>query len=169
MAKLPTDILKKRVSQEISLAKRKLPHIIAIEGQEINGFPVSLMITLIDVAGPIMKGDKLTHKNTHQFGITITESYPYEKPIIKWHSEIFHPNIKLHKNGGDVCTRLLDGWSFHSNLLAFIKGIETLLTTPNPKSPWGTDSCTKAAHYFNTHDYDPPQGVIEDIGPKVVR
>ncbi len=169
MAKLPKDILNKRVSQEIALAKRKLLHIIAIEEGVIEDFPVSLMVTLIDVAGPVWRGEELSHKKTHQFEITITESYPYEKPIVKWNSEIFHPNIKLPEDGGDVCTRLLDGWGFHSNILAFIKGVESLLTNPNPRSPWGTDSCTSAALFFNTHDYEPPEGRIDDMGPKIVK
>lgn len=169
MAKLPEDILKKRVSQEIALAKRKLTHIIAIEGGEINDFPVKLIITLVDIPGPVWRSSQLEHKKSHQFEVTITDSYPYEKPIVKWESEIFHPNIKLPGDGGDVCTRLLDGWGFHSNMVAFIKGIESLLTNPNPRSPWGTDSCTTAAQYFNTHDYDPPGDYVVNSGPQVVR
>ena len=169
MPKLPEDILKRRVSQEIALAKRKLNHIIAIEGREIETFPVSLMVTLVSTPGPVWRSDGLSHKNTHQFRVTITDSYPYEKPIVKWASEIFHPNVKIPEDGGDVCTRLLDGWGFQSNLVSFIKGIESLLSNPNPKSPWGTNSCTTAAQYFNTHDYETPAVGAQDLGPRIVR
>ena len=169
MPKLPLDILKRRVSQELALAKRKLNHIIAIEGGEIESFPVTLMVTLIRTPGPLWRNESLTHKNTHQFKVTITDSYPYEKPIVKWESEIFHPNVKIPEDGGDLCTRLLDGWGFQSNLLSFIKGIESLLTNPNPKSPWGTDSCTMAAQYFNTHEYESPDVGEVYSGPRIVR
>ena len=118
MPKLPLDILKRRVSQEISLAKRKLIHIVAIKGGEIEEFPVTLMVTLVETPGPVWRDDGLSHKNTHQFMVTITDSYPYEKPIVRWSSEIFHPNIKLPDDGGEVCTRLLDGWGFQSNLVS---------------------------------------------------
>ncbi len=169
MPKLPLDILKRRVSQEISLAKRKLIHIVAIKGGEIEEFPVTLMVTLVETPGPVWRDDGLSHKNTHQFMVTITDSYPYEKPIVRWSSEIFHPNIKLPDDGGEVCTRLLDGWGFQSNLVSFVKGIESLLSNPNPRSPWGTDSCTTAAQYFNTHEYESPAVGARDLGPKIVR
>ena len=80
---------------------------------------------------------------------------------------IFHPNIQLPGDGGHVCTKLLDTWNFQSNLLAFIQGIESLLANPNPKSPWGTNSCTSAAQYFNKHLYDPPTGDLRARGPKI--
>jgi ubiquitin-conjugating enzyme E2 C len=99
----------------------------------------------------------------------ITEDYPYEKPIIKWQTEIFHPNIMLPDDGGYVCTRLLDDWSFSSNLLSFIKGVESLLVNPNPGNPYGSDSCTRAAEYFNTHEYSPPVMVKRKNLPRIVK
>ena len=169
MPKLPTDILKRRVSQEIAMAKRKLSHIIAIDGGEINEFPVTIMVTLINTPGPIWKNDDLDHKKTHQTKLIITDEYPWQKPIVKWQSNIFHPNIKNPEDGGDVCTKLLDSWGFQSNILSFIKGVESLLTNPNGKSPWGTESCTMAAQYFNTHDYDPPNVGERDTSPRIIR
>ena len=59
------------------------------------------------------------------------------------------------EDGGYVCTKLLDKWTFNSNLIAFIKGIEVLLASPNPKSPFENDTCTRAAEYFNKHVYKP--------------
>jgi ubiquitin-protein ligase len=51
----------------------------------------------------------------------------------------------------------LDEWDFNSTLLTFFKGIESLLSNPNPANPYGTDSCTRAAEYFNKHPYKPPE------------
>ncbi|MCK4445336.1 MAG: hypothetical protein KAW09_12380, partial [Thermoplasmata archaeon] len=78
------------------------------------------------------------------------------------------PNIMLPDDGGYVCTRLLDDWSFSSNLLMFIKGLETLLTSPNPGNPYGSDSCTRAAEFFNTHEYKPPVVVKRKNPPKIL-
>jgi ubiquitin-protein ligase len=59
-------------------------------------------------------------------------------------------------DGGYVCTKLLENWDFSSNLVTFIKGIESLLENPNPKNPFGNDTCTRAAAYFNRNKYVPP-------------
>jgi len=69
-----------------------------------------------------------------------------------------------------VCTRLLENWDFNSTMLEFFKGIEWLLTNPNPKNPFGSDTCTRAAAYFNRMGYRPPppldrtEGAIRIIG-----
>lgn len=61
------------------------------------------------------------------------------------------------EDGGYVCTKLIEGWTFRSNLVAFIKGIEILLANPNPDSPFETDTCTRAAEYFNKNSYSPSE------------
>jgi ubiquitin-conjugating enzyme E2 C len=169
MPKLPQDILKRRIKHELELDMciRKLDHVIGIEDPEFKEFPIKVMVTLKNTPGPIVKSNKLDHKMTHQFKMLITDEYPYEKPIVLWESLIFHPNIQLPQDGGHVCTKLLDTWNFQSNLLAFIQGIESLLANPNPKSPWGTNSCTSAAQYFNKHLYNPPVGDLRAKGPKI--
>jgi ubiquitin-conjugating enzyme E2 C len=167
MPKLPQDILKRRIKHELDMCIRKLDHVIGIEDPDFKEFPIKVMVTLKNTPGPIVKKNKLDHKMTHQFKMMITDEYPYEKPIVLWESMIFHPNIQLPQDGGHVCTKLLDTWNFQSNLLAFIQGIESLLSNPNPKSPWGTNSCTSAAQYFNKHLYDPPTGDLRAKGPKI--
>ena len=154
MPNLPLDLLRKRLQNELQLCSDQLEHVIAVEDPEFRSFPVKVLVTLVNSPGPIMKEDQLAHKFTHQFQMAITGGYPYEKPIVLWQTPIFHPNIQLPEDKGHVCTRLLSDWSFQSNLLKFIKGIELLLTNPNPKSPWGTDSCTQAAEYFNKYKYE---------------
>ena len=169
MPNLPIDLLKKRIQQELNLCERKLEHKISIEDSTLSSFPIEVRITMVNSPGPVMKNDKITNRFTHEFLMKITDQYPYEKPLVRWQTPIFHPNIMLPKDGGHVCTRLLDDWGFQSNLLSFIKGIESLLSNPNPKSPWGSNSCTKAAEHFNKSQYNPPVIVKSAVkGPKIV-
>jgi ubiquitin-protein ligase len=170
MPKLPADILRRRVKQELGMCDRKLEHQIEIKGGEINEFPVLVRINMMHSPGPTLRSKKLTHRYSHSFVMKITEEYPYEKPIVRWRTPIFHPNIMLPEDGGHVCTKLLDTWNFQSNLLAFIQALESLLTNPNPLSPWGSKSCMAAAKYFHEHPYIPPTIVkTDDKGPKILK
>ncbi len=166
---LPQDVLRDRVRNEILMCQRQLHHILKISDPELFEFPVEVEVTLTKTPGPIMLDGRISHLFNHKLKLIITEDYPYEKPIVKWQSEIFHPNIMLPEDGGYVCTRLLDDWSFSSNLLMFIKGLETLLISPNPGNPYGSDSCTLAAEYFNTHEYKPPNVVKRKSPPRILR
>ena len=169
MPKLPLDILKRRVTQELTMCHRKVEHQIEIKGGDVKEFPVLVRINMMHTPGPTLRNKKLTHRYSHSFVMKITEEYPYEKPIVRWRTPIFHPNIMLPEDGGHVCTKLLDTWGFQSNLLAFIRGIESLLTNPNPHSPWGSKSCMAAANYFAEHPYTPPSIVkTDDKGPKIL-
>jgi ubiquitin-protein ligase len=169
MPKLPLDLLRRRVKQELTMCERKLNHQIEIKDNDIADFPVMVRVSMSQTPGPTLRDKKVTHRYSHQFVMKITEEYPYEKPIVRWRTPIFHPNIMLPDDGGHVCTKLLDTWGFNSNLLAFIRGIESLLTNPNPFSPWGSKSCMAAATYFADNEYQPPSIVkTEDKGPKIL-
>jgi ubiquitin-protein ligase len=100
--------------------------------------------------------------------ITITPDYPYEKPIVRWQTPIFHPNIMLPMDGGYVCTKLLDSWSFSSNLLGFIKGVESLLANPNPMNPYKSESCMMASARFIEEPYQPVELPKRRRGPRIV-
>lgn len=154
---LPKDILRKRLQNEIAQCERKVLHTIDVSDPTLSRFPVELKVVFRGIPGPVLRDGKITHKFTHNFTMQITEDYPYQKPIIRWESPIFHPNVMLPEDGGYVCTRLLDDWDFNSTLLTFFKGIESLLSNPNPGNPYGTDSCTRAAEYFNRNAYKPPE------------
>jgi len=170
MPQLPEDLLRKRVLQEIAMCKRKLAHDIVVDDPEVRNFPITIEIRMRKIPGPIVKNDRITHTWNHMFTMKITPNYPYQKPVVRWHTDIFHPNVMVPEDGGYVCTKLLDTWSFQSNLLTFIQGIESLLSNPNPRSPYGSRSCMAAAKYFVTHDYRPP-GIVSSTksGPKIVR
>lgn len=155
---LPADILRRRIRNEIDHCRRMLEgHTIEVVGDP-DRFPVTLKVVMRGVPGPDMVDGKVVHRTEHAMVIEMSEDYPYQKPLVIWGTPIFHPNIMVPRDGGFVCTRLLDDWGFDSNLLLFIKGVEALLSNPNPLSPYGTDSCTRAAMLFNREPYVPPVG-----------
>ena len=169
---LPLEVLRNRVKNEIGMCERKLKHKIVPEDPELSTFPVRINVIIVDVPGPVLRMGKnrIGHRYTHEFMMEITNEYPWKKPVVRWKTSIFHPNIRMPEDGGYVCTRLLDNWVFSSNLLSFIKGLESLLLNPNPKSPYDTDSCTRAAEYFNKHVYKPPMPVETRMQkPKVIK
>lgn len=165
---LPPEVLRSRLKNEIEACQKQIKHHIEISDPYLKAFPVVLELTLLRVPGPYLSEGKVLSRFIHQVQVIITEDYPYEKPIVKWRTPIFHPNIMTPEDGGYVCTKLLEHWDFRSNITTFIKGIEILLANPNPSNPFGSDSCTRAAEYFKAHRYRP--GVPSDSNhrPKVV-
>jgi ubiquitin-protein ligase len=152
---LPTDILAARVRNELEMCRRGLAHRFEAP-PEVSSFPLEIGVTLVKTPGPVMRGGRVAHGYEHSLVIVVTEEYPYEKPIVRWQTPVFHPNIMLARDGGYVCTKLLDDWSFSSNLLSFVKGLESLLANPNPDNPYASESCLRAADYFREHRYSPP-------------
>jgi len=153
---LPPDILRERIRNEIDLCQRELKHHISISDQTLSSFPIMVNVTFLRVPGPDWEEDRVIHRFVHRMSVIICEDYPMERPIVKWQTPIFHPNIMPPEEGGYVCTKLLENWDFGSTLVTFIKGIESLLANPNPRSPFGNDRCTMAAAYFNRNKYRPP-------------
>ncbi len=108
-------------------------------------FPMEINIVLHNTPARISKDEV---GNEHNFTIMISEEYPYERPRAKWNTPIFHPNIMMPEDGGYVCVKTLDNWSFGSSLLSFVKGVEQLISDPNPLNPYGTESCMEAAKWY---------------------
>jgi len=165
---LPPEILRSRLKNEIETCHRQLRHHVEVSDSYLKSFPVTVIVTLLRTPGPIWNGDRLMTRFVHRLHIIITEDYPYEKPIVKWQTPVFHPNIMEAKDGGYVCTKLLERWDFGSTLVTFIKGIEILLAKPNPGNPFGSDSCTRAAEYFSTHRYSPPVIRLSRPSPRLL-
>jgi ubiquitin-protein ligase len=153
---LPLDILRKRLTNEIALCKEHLPHEIEVEDPEFAEFPTTINVTFKNIPGPVFNGEKVAHQYNHKMRVDISKDYPYQKPTVQWQTDIFHPNIVPPKRGGWVCIKLLDNWSFSSNLLIFLNGIESLLLNPNPKSPYRDETTLEAARYFLKNPYKPP-------------
>jgi ubiquitin-protein ligase len=152
---LPEAVLRKRLQNEVAQVRRKTEHSIIIKEPSFSTFPVEVEVLMKNVPGPVRRGERITNKYTHKVKITITREYPYQKPIVEWRSEIFHPNIMEPFDGGYVCTKLLDKWTAQDNLYKFIVGLEGLLSTPNPRDPYGTSSCKEAAVYFKDNPFKP--------------
>jgi ubiquitin-conjugating enzyme E2 C len=164
---LPPDILRSRVINEIRNAMRNLRadhHLQHVDFEELR-IPTTVIVTMKNTPGPVWLGERVGHAYEHKFLFEITENYPFQKPIVRWMSPIFHPNIMPADEGGAVCTKLLDVWNIESNILRFIKGIETLLITPNPSNPFDTRTCTYAAEHFNKVGYTPPM-IVSSSEPK---
>ncbi|NLN72201.1 MAG: ubiquitin-conjugating enzyme E2 [Thermoplasmatales archaeon] len=142
---LPRAILLKRLSNELRMCSEYLGTDFMFDPEEVRGFPVEIDIHVSNVIGYEAPGKMITD---HEFSIIITEEYGEKKPEVRWRSRIFHPNIMSPEDGGYICIKLLNEWSFGTTLLSFIKGVEYLISDPNPRSPFGTDTCMEAAEYF---------------------
>lgn len=164
---LPLDVLRIRIRNEIEMCQRELRHHISVSDLALSSFPIMVKVTFMRVPGPDWEEGKVVHRFVHRMAIVIGEDYPVERPIVKWQTPIFHPNIMPPEDGGYVCTKLLENWDFGSNLVMFIKGIESLLVNPNPSNPFGNDICTRAAAYFNRNRYLPP--MVMDQSDRRVR
>ncbi|NLU46126.1 MAG: ubiquitin-conjugating enzyme E2 [Euryarchaeota archaeon] len=108
-------------------------------------FPIEIRIGLSNASARVSADET---GDNHAFIMSISSEYPYERPRARWQTPIFHPNIMDPADGGHVCVKILDNWSFGSSLLSFVKGVEQLLADPNPQSPYGTDSCMRAARWY---------------------
>jgi ubiquitin-protein ligase len=117
---------------------------------------------MLDSPGPIWHEDRVGHSFQHSFLFEITEDYPFQKPIVRWRTPIFHPNIMPPEEGGAVCTKLLDVWGSNCNILAFIRAVECLLVTPNPADPFHTRTCALATKHFTKIGYNPPSAMEEE-------
>ncbi|MGB2582099.1 MAG: ubiquitin-conjugating enzyme E2 [Thermoplasmata archaeon] len=156
---LPKDVLRIRLKNEVEICQRELRHHLSVSDSSLSSFPILINVTFLRVPGPSWEDGKVVHRFVHRMAVLITDEYPVEKPIVKWRTAIFHPNIMPPEDGGYVCTKLLENWDFSSTLLAFVRGVEWLLVNPNPSNPFGSDTCTRAAEYFNRNAYTPPASV----------
>jgi ubiquitin-protein ligase len=169
MPKLPKEILIDRILNELMVCKRKFRHNFYIMNKSLNELPIEVDVEMLNTPAPVKRDGKVEINYNHRFKLFITEDYPYRKPNIRWESEIFHPNIMDPDEGGFVCTNILARWTFRSNLYKFIKGIESLLSNPNPDNPFETPSCEKASDYFKRYDFKPPEIVESKKSmPKIV-
>jgi len=164
---LPLEILYIRLRNELEACRQHLPPEFDMSEANLTAFPLKVDVTLGHTPGPVMENGKLTYRYNHRMRLIIGREYPFEKPLVVWMTPIFHPNIMLPEDGGHVCIKLLSEWSFNSTLSTFIKGLESMLLSPNGGSPFGTDSCTAAAQYFNSSPRRAPPMVVAPA-PKVV-
>jgi ubiquitin-protein ligase len=135
MPSLPRPILVARLRNEVESARRKSRHVIVVEDATFGKFPATIAVTLRGVPGPVRKGKDVVQVDTHRLTLQVTQDYPYQKPIVQWMSEIFHPNIMTYSEGGFVCTRFLSNWSFNSELADFLQGARSPAAEAEPRQP----------------------------------
>ena len=139
----PREIVIKRIRNELRDCSQYLGNDISIEDD--LELPLELDMRISNVLA-YESPDKVISE--HGFKIIITEDYGQRKPEVRWTSHIFHPNIMDPDDGGLVCMRMLDDWDYGTRLVTFLSSIVALLSNPNPRSPFGTDSCMAAARFF---------------------
>ncbi len=155
MPRLPEDIVRQRVVNELRACLDSSRHTIRLEEGALEKFPNRVWIELVGCPAMVRRGDRVETSSEHRFLLEVPRDYPYERPTVIWATDIFHPNIMLPSEGGFVCTGLLEGWTSRSTLLGFLQGLEALLANPNADSPYGTASCTSAAQYLNAQRATP--------------
>ena len=144
---LPKHVLVKRINNELAQCSDYLKTEIApIPGD--SEFPVEIAVTVRNLPAYALDGNDAVHISDHSFLLILSEDYGYRKPEIRWQTPIFHPNIMTPDDGGYVCLRTADVWDFGSTLLSFVKSVEQLVMSPNPKSPFGTESCMRASKFY---------------------
>ncbi len=164
---LPSEILLERLKNELRASAGYVRDAPDLSDPSKLAWPIHIVIELNRIPAYFMVRGKRRVRYSHRFRMTINKDYPYSKPTVTWLTPILHPNIMVPQDGGQICTKLLEGWDFNSTMISFIKGVEALLITPNPSNPFGTDSCTAAAEYYNKGPrYLPPLARVPP--PRVV-
>jgi ubiquitin-conjugating enzyme E2 T len=74
---------------------------------------------------------------TFTLEVTLTDRYPFEPPIVKFITPIYHPNIDT---GGRICLNVLNSppkgnWAPSLNISTLLLSIQQLMNDPNPDDP----------------------------------
>ena len=144
---LPKPILLRRINEELKQCSEYLKINIPPVPADPD-FPLEITITMVNIPAYALDGDEVKHISDHSFLLILSEEYGYRRPEIRWQTPIFHPNIMMPEDGGYVCLRTADTWEFGSKLLSFVKSVEQLVMSPNPKKPFGTETCMKASKFY---------------------
>ena len=141
---LPREIVVRRIRNELRDCSEYLGSEIPLDDEIV--LPLELDMRISNVLA-YESPEKIISE--HMFTIIITDEYGQRKPEVRWRSHIFHPNIMEPEDGGLVCIKMLNEWDYGTRLVTFLSGIVALLSNPNPRNPFGTDSCMAAARFFD--------------------
>lgn len=143
----PREIVLRRLKNEIEECREYIIGDVSID-TENTALPFEINMHMTNVLAYSEKGKTIAD---HDFTIVIGSDYGHSKPEVRWRSKIFHPNIMMPEDGGMVCTKLLDDWTYGTKLIDFLSSISDLISNPNVLSPFGTDSCLEAAEFFKNN------------------
>lgn len=145
---LPVPVLIRRINNELVACSEYLGIDIPAIPEDFDGFPITVEIVLRNVPAYDLRDGEVVPISDHRVALTLSKEYGYSRPDARWQTSIFHPNIMVPEEGGYLCLRTADVWGFGSTLLSYIKSIEQLVMSPNPRKPFGTDRCMRAARYM---------------------
>ncbi|CAH0597101.1 unnamed protein product [Chrysodeixis includens] len=135
-----------RLAREVKSFETKPPWGIVCQPRKDDVYDV-LNFTLQGPAGsPYENGYfKLT--------VTIPQKYPFEPPLVKFITPVYHPNID---KGGRICMDMLKmpphgAWLPTITLETLLVSLQTLLGNPNPDDPLMMDLATE--YKFNIKEY----------------
>jgi ubiquitin-conjugating enzyme E2 A len=88
-------------------------------------------------------------KGTVRLSLEFSEEYPNKPPVVKWISQMFHPNgacvsvcrgfsdaaLPVYADGSICLDILQNKWSPIYDVSAILTSIQSLLGDPNPNSP----------------------------------
>lgn len=94
---------------------------------------------------------------TFKLVIQFDEQYPTKPPMVKFISEMFHPNVY---QSGELCLDILQNrWSPTFDVSTILTSIQSLLNDPNTASPANAE----AANMFKDHRSQYSQRVRETV------
>ncbi len=141
---LAKPVLLRRIRNDLQ-AVSDMPEISMSGFDDSLELPFTFHVVLDGVRGYSSPGVPADH---HEFDLLLGEDFPYERPRVRWTTEIFHPNILPPSEGGGVCVAERDHWDFDSTLSDFLASVTDLVKNPNPYNPLVSETCTAAAEWF---------------------
>lgn len=98
----------------------------------VSGGPTDYNLLVWDaiIFGPV---DTPFEDGAFRLSIEFTEGYPHVPPIVRFTTDMFHPNI--YKSGHICMDMLQENWSPIYDMCAVLVSIQSLLLDPNLESP----------------------------------
>jgi len=115
----------------------------------ISGAPISnnIMVWNAIIFGP---EDTPFEDGTFKLKLVFSEDYPNKPPMVKFTSEMFHPNVYAD---GSICLDILQSrWSPTYDVSSILTSIQSLLDEPNPNSP--ANNCAAILYTDNRREYN---------------